>query len=492
MSNIQKLLFWLILSTYFVAGGIYATVTPRWQAPDEPAHYNYIQHLAIKNSFPELVTGCYNQDYLDQLKTQQFPPELSIQQVCYEFHQPPLYYLLLTPAFIFSNGTLGMLRLVSVVLGAGVVTLAFLIAKTIFPNKLVIAYGSMIFVAFVPMHVAILASINNDALAELILALLLLRLTRRLISTSPPGRKQDLWLGLILGLGLITKVTVYIAILIVAATLWLKAKDAANKLTKTDWSTLFKHAAIIYGVALIMAAPWYFRNITTYGQADILGLKRHDAIVTGQLRSADLLTEVGGLTYMANFINTTYRSFWGQFGWMAVPMDGRTYFFLAILSLVAIGGLFLFFIKPTSPPLSSIQGNALRVMALTMLLISLGYLWYNLTFVQFQGRYLFLGLIPAGIFFALGLTEALHHRWVGGVLGVLFIALVWIISTSLLNNQLDKWGILITALALGFVASRFIVDRYWPHLALYLLVGCYGALILLTLASPFWFIIPYL
>jgi len=33
----------LILLAYFVAGTLYAVQTPRWQGPDEPAHYNYLR-----------------------------------------------------------------------------------------------------------------------------------------------------------------------------------------------------------------------------------------------------------------------------------------------------------------------------------------------------------------------------------------------------------------------------------------------------------------
>ena len=39
---------WLaaILVAYLVSAVLYAWNTPAWQAPDEPAHYNYIAHIA--------------------------------------------------------------------------------------------------------------------------------------------------------------------------------------------------------------------------------------------------------------------------------------------------------------------------------------------------------------------------------------------------------------------------------------------------------------
>jgi len=490
MSRIHWLLLGVILLVYLVAGTLYATLTPKWQAPDEPAHYNYIRHLANEATFPELVAGCYNQAYLNELTSRRFPPELPIDSVCYEFHQPPLYYLLATPLFILSSGSLLALRLLSVTLGSGVVLLAFVIGQTIFPSKLTIAFGTMAFVAFVPMHVAILASVNNDALAELVLATLLLLMIRRLQSVDELSVKDNLLLGLLLGLGLVTKTTVYIAVPLTVLTLWLtEAQRQDTEQTRFDWSHLLKQGATIYGLALIIALPWYIRNINLYGSFDVLGLGRHDEIVIGQLRTLDFLAEVGGATYASNFITTTFHSFWGQFGWMAVPMDNRTYTLLTVLTLIALGGLVALFI--TRRLRLSVPGSVLLLMAMAVLLMFLAYGWYNITFVQFQGRYLFPALIPLGLFFTLGLSEALREERTWWLAGGLTLTLVWFVVTGL-SSGLDKWAVLIIGLALGLVIARVMITPYWPKLTSLLLAACYAGLALLTLVSPFWFVVPYL
>jgi len=36
----------LILLAYLTIGTLYAVNIPAWQAPDEPAHYNYVRALA--------------------------------------------------------------------------------------------------------------------------------------------------------------------------------------------------------------------------------------------------------------------------------------------------------------------------------------------------------------------------------------------------------------------------------------------------------------
>jgi 4-amino-4-deoxy-L-arabinose transferase-like glycosyltransferase len=501
-------LFWVILLVYGVAALLYAVLTPPWQAPDEPAHYNYIHYLAVENGFPELVPGCYDQTYLETLKSRHFPSELSIEPICYEFHQPPLYYLLATPLFNLSQGSLLALRLLSLFFGAGVITAAFLIGRTIFPTRPALVYGLTAFTAFIPMHVAILASANNDALAELILALLLLLLLRRLNTAGPVSARQDVFLGLLLGLGLLTKATVYNMIPLTAVALWLAESARPERI---NWGRLLKQGLLIYGLALLLITPWFARNVALYGGFDLLGLGRHDQVVVGQLRTAEYIGQVGPLTYLANFVTTTFHSFWGQFGWMAVPMNNRTYFLLALLTLAALGGLVAWGLGNFNqsahggfgnPPLegtleadhrlSPLQYRALIMMGFMILLVTLGYSWYNLTFVQFQGRYLFPGLIPLALFFTLGLTEALRRRWLWLLSGGLALGLVWAVIMTGQSSGPDKWTILIIGLALALVAGRHWAPRYEAIWTRWLLVACYMGIGFLTLAAPFWFVKPYL
>ncbi|MCB0190553.1 MAG: DUF2142 domain-containing protein [Anaerolineae bacterium] len=497
MSITKVILFGTIFCIYIIAGVLFATLTPHWQAPDEPAHYNYIRYLATEKRFPELVAGCYNEAYLAELKSRKFPADLSIGDICYEFHQPPLYYLLATPIYWAGDGSLVILRLLSVVFGAGIMVFAFLIAQTIFPNTLSIALGTMAFVAFVPMHIAILASVNNDSLAELILAALLFLFVRTLFVKGQLSIKYSVLMGVLLGLGLLTKTTVYIAVPLVIIMMGLRGLIEMKMLGSVGFlrlvtDRLLHHVGIIYIVALLIALPWFGRNAFLYGDADILGLKRHDAIVVGQLRTAEMITEVGYGVYLNNFINTTFRSFWGQFGWMAVPMDNRVYLFLTVLTCIALGGGIAYAWKVFSSQTPLEQRSAVMLMASVIVLMFMAYSWYNLTFVQFQGRYLFPSLIPLGFFFALGLHEVFRQQWGWGLAAALAIVLLWIIISTGFQGGIDKWAALILGLAFLLVVSRQVLSRYWTVLTVLLLVLCYAGLGFLTLIAPFWFVIPYL
>ncbi len=496
MSGIRSPFFLIILLTYLIAGSLFATLTPAWQAPDEPAHYNYVRYLATQGQFPELVEGCYEQAYLQELTSRKFPLELSVENVCYEYHQPPLYYLLGVPVFLLSNGSLLAVRLLSVLLGAGVVILAYLIGKAIFPHQSNLVYSAMAFVAFVPMHVAILSSVNNDALAEVVFAIVLLLLVRRLNTTAPIGRVSDVLLGAVLGIALITKMTVYIAVPLVGIGLFLASLIEAQSTSKYNWPKLISRFLIVYGIAFLIALPWYGRNALLYGNFDIFGLIRHDEIVVGQLRTADYIGQVGWGGYLYSFVNTTFNSFWGQFGWMAVPMDGRTYQLLWILMIIGICGVATLLTSPKSPDsfskFSVQQKYSLILMVCAVVLMLSGYIFYNITFLQFQGRYLFPVMIPLGLLFSLGLDRLLMPRWGWGVVTILSLTLLWTIFSSLQNGGLDKWAVLIIGTALIIMTGRVLFRSQWLLPTAWVVIVCFVSLAFLTLISPFWFVIPFL
>ena len=322
---------------------------PPWQNPDEPAHYNYVAYLATEGKLPVLQMGDYDGAYLERLKTEKFPPALSIDPVRYEFHQPPLYYLLAAPVYWLSGGSLLALRLFSAVLGAGVVLLIFLCARTVLPGSPHIALGAAAFTAFLPMHIAVMASVNNDALAELIVAaamLALLRWQTTFSNDDPAGgslgsaRRLLLATGLLIGVGFLTKATAYIllpiALIVVAAGIvW---RTQARPLTARAQFTQY---ALLIAPALLLGLPWWIRNSLLYGNGDFLGLAWHDVVVTGQPTAAAWIADNGWSAYWVRAWTFTSKSFWGVFGWLGVFMDARIYTALFVLSLMAAVGALL-------------------------------------------------------------------------------------------------------------------------------------------------------
>lgn len=415
----------LILAAYLVIGALYAIYTPPWQVPDEPAHYNYIRALATGGPLPLIEMGDYDQAYLNRLVFERhFPPDMSIEPLRYEDWQPPLYYALATPVFWLSNGSLVALRLFSVLLGAGVIVLAFLIARQIAPNHPTLALGTAAFVAFVPQHAAMMAGVNNDSLAELLLAAVMWMVFR--ISYSVPKTRWE-WalIGLLLGVGMITKLTFYIAAPLVAWVFIRCAVCTAPDATPSmhDTRRITHYALYLTLPAAIITLPWWARNVAVYGWPDVMGQMRHNAVVAGQPTTTWWIVRYGWGNYLERFFTFTFQSFWGQFGWTTVVMPPRYYWALGILSLVALAG-FAWFLQSRKSIVLDVRFQILGAWVVFNILM---YLYYNLTFVQHQGRYLFPSLIPIGLAFIVGVrqwTRLLPRRGRNVILSLPYLGLI--------------------------------------------------------------------
>ncbi|HBY93455.1 MAG: DUF2142 domain-containing protein [Ardenticatenaceae bacterium] len=430
----------LVLGLYLIAATLFALRTPRWQAPDEPAHFNYVRSLAQRGQLPLLIPGCYPADYLAELTSRHFPPTLTIDTLCYEAYQPPLYYLLAAPvaraATALGRDPLVFLRLFSVLIGAGVVLASAGLVRELFPGRPFLAVGVAGLVATVPMHLTFLSAVNNDGLAELLLILSVWQMLRLL--RLPEDRSGWLQLGVLLGLGLITKPTTSIALPLAGLAVVLAGTSVRRSLV-----SVVRPAALAFGVALLFILPWFVRNSLAYGGLDVLGLKRHDAVVVGQLRTQQRLAERGVPGYLKDFALTTFHSFWGQFGWMAAPLPGWSYTLLAGFTGVCVVGLVLFFRRVSTdgatdetheriedevkPLLSARQRQGLAMLGAWIVLNLALYLFYNLSFVQFQGRYLFPSLTAIVTFLLLGWSEWIARRYRALALGLLLVAF-WVLD----------------------------------------------------------------
>ena len=178
-----------IVIIYLMIGVLYIIFTPAWQAPDEPAHYNYIRQLA-EGHLPVIEPGDYDQEYLVEVVfVSGFAPQYSIEPIEYEDWQPPLYYLLQTPIYVVNDGSLAAMRLLSLILGAGVIVLAYALVLKLAPQEQWLALTTAVFIAFLPQHMAMVSSANNDALAELLLAAILYMLV--VIGQAESYRTKD-------------------------------------------------------------------------------------------------------------------------------------------------------------------------------------------------------------------------------------------------------------------------------------------------------------
>ncbi|MCY3907681.1 MAG: hypothetical protein OXF63_10580 [Anaerolineaceae bacterium] len=443
----------LLLVAYLLLAALFAARTPAWQAPDEPAHYNVLRQLheaPAPRCCPVIEPGDWDQALLARLTGERFAgaaPE-TLAPLQYEDHQPPLYYLLAALVYEWSAGSLPALRLFSALLGAGVVYCAHALARAALPGRPWLALTAAAFVAFLPQHLAMMSAVNNDSLNELLIGLALVALARwlrgdraglrRLARALLPAAtalcvllllyglitlaaallflaltgvglwlrrsdRQTLWplwfMGLLAGLLLVTKPGGYFVAGLLPLVLLLRLRPAGLRRRRAARQLLVAGLACLLAPALLTGGLWWARNLAVYGWPDLLGLAAHDRVVLDQLRRADLVAEIGAAAWAQRALRDTFTSFWGQFGWMALPLQGRLLLPPLALSLAAVSGLLL-----SGRPCSGRGLRQLhRALWLVIGLTALAYLYYNLEFVQLQGRYLYPALLPLALLLARGL-----------------------------------------------------------------------------------------
>ncbi len=406
---------WLapILLAFIVLAVTYSVVTPIFEAGDELWHYPFVQHLATGHGLPV-------QDPNVETLWEQ------------EGGQPPLYYALSALAtfwidthdlperlwrnpharigipldygnknmivhtsaenFPWQGTTLAvhLIRFLSILLSTITVALTYFFALEIKNDKNLAALTAAI-VAFNPMFLFISASVNNDNLATM-LATLALVLLAQLITRGATIRRF-IALGIVLGLGALTKVSLLGLLLVTAVVfaylLW-KSIGAPNHLI-TQSPTLpldiIKGSLLSAALVILIAFWWYVRNYILYG--DFSAFNVWLQIAGGRptpVTLASLLNEFQGFRI----------SFWGNLGgvniiapeWVYIALDGFTV--LAIISLV-IG-----FMRRTLPRLLWLP--ALWLALILILLVR----WTWLTMAS-QGRLIFPAIAAVAVLLAHGL-----------------------------------------------------------------------------------------
>lgn len=336
-----------------------------------------------------------------------------------EVIQPPLYHALLAPLYrLAPDGRLSqlfLLRLVAVPLGLLVVWLAYLSARLLFPNDMLIRAGTPIFVAFQPQVSFEAAIVNHDILVIALYSLTLYCLLRWLRDGFTTRR--ELVLGVLVACGLWTKASFGLVIPVVALGLVFAWHDGG-----WDARRLVGGLARTVGLPLVLVAPWFARSFYLYG--DPTGASRLRDIYGDQARSYwSMFSDLG-------FWRGRLEDFWGNYGWRLVPFDPLVYRSIWIVWGIAGIGLLVLFARLLIRRPRAVQGgwSRFQMRGVTLLVVSVVCLIYGVFYVgtiQFtQSRFVFPGIVCFGVLTMLGIGAWLPVRFRAAAVPVLAALLV--------------------------------------------------------------------
>jgi len=356
---------------------VYWDRTPFGASPDEGPHGRYVQTLVESRALPVFRAA---------------------DREGYEFHQPPLYYLMGVPFYLAGRGfglidPAGMVRLLSLLLGALSIVISYLAIRAAFPDEKELPIAVAGFVALLPMHVMLSSSVSSDPLAEVVFGLALLVMAGMLV--NGPNWKRTVGLGFVFGIGLLTKTTCVLLfpVAVLAYLLaWQRGMPAARSVAG--------HLGAAIGISLAIGGWWLVRNQLLYG--DPFAMSQFQKAFQHTATPEYWLSKGWSWGFYFSLVGVwTFASFWGVFGHMKVFMPTWAYYGLAVISLaVGIGSLRGI---ARARAKSAANRDLLLVYGVTLALVLLAFIKFNLSFFQAQGRYLYPALIPISVLWAAGI-----------------------------------------------------------------------------------------
>jgi hypothetical protein len=324
----------LLLTYGLLNAALYSSLLPLWEGFDEEFHYGYVQYLSSHHRFPILGHTELSQEvnqsigllpmsyvminnlHLKGVRTfdeyfaldratrhslftqaHSIPTDLRLSEarayyVNYEVHHAPLAYLLMAiPDNLFSGIPLPTrVWIVRLLASTACVLLTFRGAWLLgvvsgLEDRFTAALLFLIFSC--EMFWATIAHIGNDWLS---VPLAIFCVGWALRYHRSPSSRALIWLAIALGLGLLSKAyfLVFVPLYLLAAILWYRQRKLRPR-----------HIMLMLGIPLLLAGPWYLRNLMLYG--NLSGRIEETGGVTADtaLRSLTSIPWLKSLPFMA-------------------------------------------------------------------------------------------------------------------------------------------------------------------------------------------------
>lgn len=433
----SRSLLYLLLILTVVRGVIYASVVPPWQAPDEPAQFERVRAALSSTDwvstsqngpawYGDLIKSLFTfgfWNFLDEPR-RTYAPEvplnhyITLYQEVYNglYGSRAAYAFIGWPLFFMSDQDiilqLYVVRLNTVLMNLGIIWLAYLTVKLIFPFEPFLFFGVPILILFNPQHTHLLSTVNSGNLAELLATVALFWIVRGLI-------KGFSWFTIMAviafsGVAMWTKATAYFLPFIIGLIGLFYLKRYWRY-----WPWLVPLGFILGGISYFLA-PERLKLLLTEGWLAL----QEGKIYLDPIVPLDL-----------------FRSFWATPGWVILLTPSILYWLPAVACASAIVGLLiaiaskgrLLVSKGISPQLQALI--VLAMAALTAITILLSWNALTQSIVYRQGRSIFPVIVPIYLFLLLGWRQFIPSTWRGtGLLGV--TALLFLFDSLILFDYI--------------------------------------------------------
>ncbi len=384
-------MFVVIIAIGFLCRVLFAIFTPTFYAPDEQAHFKYIDHIAQNRSLPILTS----QVILDKYNC--------------EYIQPPLYYIIMSPLYALSKSlghndtdTVHILRFYSIFLWCITIWMTLRIIERLNISDEFIKTFIIAMMSLLPSYVFISSVINNDNLLYALGSIFIYFFISNRFNIL-----DSIIIGLLLGLTLLTKLNglgfVVMTVVILVKGL-IRPKENGVRLTMIIVSLT---------LASVLFLPWILRNWNLYGSFTPMNILK---------KVSQWDSVFHAIKFTGSFIFTSFWSVSGIFNNVCAnyPRIGK------LISLFAsIGILWGFFIKRDRLKiLLSAKIDVIAAFAVAILIILILVFRFGVLYDQGQGRHFFGLLIPISFFMAGGLrvfsiTDSRYsHIIIAGIMSI--------------------------------------------------------------------------
>lgn len=479
-SSVPQRFLALLLVVFFFKGIFIALVFPPYTGHDEVTHYAYLKIVAEEGRVPlipdldewraayaednqysdwDQIPDEFYEDYARYTTADWFANESVVVRAInfqgdvwpsgwiYTGNHPPLFYLLMTPIFwLVSNisieSQVHLFRMATIPFGMLTVVFAYLTVRTIFPRDRFLAMTVPAFVAFQPQISYEASMLNNDILAIMFTSAVVWLLAVGL------RRRFPLWsclaIGVMFGLAMLSKSTAVVTAAMIACAMifGLGLRNVREWLAK---------GAITAGVGGLLALPWLFYMLSTYG--DPTALNRVSELQSWWNEAGVEGRSIWSMLSSGEFFWARWRETWGDFGWRLIPLDTRERTLLlrvllwitlfATVGLAVYGVRFLRtqreinkaelsgedvgaarYHRDETLALMPWQLTAVLVMGVACVLGYYSVLQFGTTFSLTQARYYFPMIVPAALLFMLGIRSWFPRRTLPYVGAATFMGLV--------------------------------------------------------------------